>query len=158
MSLVGCDTSERRTNCGDCGDDFTELELIEDGRLAGSIETDHKNSWTKARQTTWSVVGIPQRRTHLLFAEEGLKGFAKCHTHGCWSSAAVVVKRERGCQRRWKENKSSFVSSQPPASSLSRPLTRCPHDHVHSSRRQRSFDKTPPSRLPPPGRRRKHPS
>jgi len=52
------------SNCGDCGDYFTKLELIEDGRLAGSIETDHENS-------------------HLLFAEEGLKSFAKCHTHGC---------------------------------------------------------------------------
>jgi len=51
-------------NCWNCGDNFTELELIEDGRLASSIETDHENS-------------------HLLFAKEARKSFAKHHTHGC---------------------------------------------------------------------------
>ena len=44
MSLGLCDESGRHTNCWNCGDDFTELELVEDGRLAGSIETDHENS------------------------------------------------------------------------------------------------------------------
>jgi len=34
----------RLTNCGDSGDDFTELQLIQNGGLSGSVETDHENS------------------------------------------------------------------------------------------------------------------
>lgn len=83
MSLWAVSCEEKHANCRNCSNNFTELEFIKDGRLASSIETDHENSWTKARQTTWSAVGIPRQRTHLLFAEEGLKSFAKCHTHGC---------------------------------------------------------------------------
>ncbi len=33
-----------RTDCGDGGDDFTQLQLVEDGGLAGRIETDHQNA------------------------------------------------------------------------------------------------------------------
>ena len=32
------------TNCGDGGDDFTELQLVEDGGLSGGVKTDHQDS------------------------------------------------------------------------------------------------------------------
>ena len=34
----------QRTDGGDRGDDFTELELVQDGGLSGSVEADHENS------------------------------------------------------------------------------------------------------------------
>lgn len=35
---------EGLTNCGDGGDDFTQLQLIQDGGLSGGVETDHQDS------------------------------------------------------------------------------------------------------------------
>lgn len=32
------------TNGGDGGDNFTELELVQDGGLSGGVETDHQDS------------------------------------------------------------------------------------------------------------------
>lgn len=32
------------TDCRDGGDDFTQLQLIEDGGLSCSVQTDHQNS------------------------------------------------------------------------------------------------------------------
>ena len=32
------------TDGGDCGNDFTELELVEDGGLTGGVETDHEDT------------------------------------------------------------------------------------------------------------------
>jgi hypothetical protein len=40
---LGSRTS-RRTNGGDRGDDFTELQLVQNGRLSGSIEANHQNT------------------------------------------------------------------------------------------------------------------
>lgn len=34
----------RLTDCGDGGNNFTELQLIQNGSLSGSVETDHENS------------------------------------------------------------------------------------------------------------------
>lgn len=34
------ETRTQLTDGGDCGNDFTKLELVQDGRLASSIETD----------------------------------------------------------------------------------------------------------------------
>ena len=50
------------TNGRDGGDDFTKLELIQDGGLTGSVQTDHKN-------------------THFLLAEEARKQFRDGETH-----------------------------------------------------------------------------
>jgi hypothetical protein len=55
------------TDGRDGGDDFTELELVQNGGLAGSVETDHQNS-------------------HLLLVEneeeaDGIRQFRSCHTH-----------------------------------------------------------------------------
>lgn len=36
--------SARHTDGWDGGDDFTELQLVEDGRLSGGVETDHENA------------------------------------------------------------------------------------------------------------------
>lgn len=33
-----------RTDSGDGGDDFTELELVQNGGLSGSVKTNHKNA------------------------------------------------------------------------------------------------------------------
>jgi hypothetical protein len=51
-----------RTDCGDGGDDFTELQLVEDGGLSGSIETDHENS-------------------HFLLSPETVEQTRECETH-----------------------------------------------------------------------------
>jgi hypothetical protein len=51
-----------RTDCGDGGDDFTELQLVEDGGFSGSIETDHENS-------------------HLLLSPETVEQTRECETH-----------------------------------------------------------------------------
>ena len=51
-----------RTDCGDGGDDFTELQLVEDGGLSGGIETDHENS-------------------HLLLSPETVEQTRECETH-----------------------------------------------------------------------------
>ena len=61
-----------RTDCGDGGDDFTELQLVENGGLSGGIETDHKNS-------------------HLLLSPETVEQTRECETHvGCVVDKSVV--------------------------------------------------------------------
>lgn len=65
---------------------------------------------------------------------------------------------ERGCGRRWKRELIVLCLFASSLSPLPTYLFCCPHDHVHSSRRQCSLDKTPSPRLSPPGRRRKHSS
>lgn len=40
----GVGASTRLTDGGDSGDDFAELELVENGGLSGSIQTHHENS------------------------------------------------------------------------------------------------------------------
>ena len=34
----------RRTDCGDSGDDFTELKLVENGGLSSSVKSNHEDS------------------------------------------------------------------------------------------------------------------
>ena len=53
---------ERRTDCGNGGDDFTELELVQNRGLSSSIETDHQNS-------------------HLLLSPQAIKQSGECDTH-----------------------------------------------------------------------------
>jgi len=38
------ETNPERTDCGDGGDDFTELEFVKNGSLSGSVESDHEDS------------------------------------------------------------------------------------------------------------------
>lgn len=59
-----------RTDCGDGGDDFTELELVQDGRLARCVETNHQDA-------------------HLLLAPEAIEQLRERETHG---SGCVVGK------------------------------------------------------------------
>jgi len=47
----------------DCGNDFAKLELVQDGRLTSSVESNHQN-------------------THLPLAQEASKSFRKQETHG----------------------------------------------------------------------------
>lgn len=56
------------TNGGDRGHDFTQLELVEDGGLSGSVQSDHQNS-------------------HLLLAPEAIEQLRESKTHlgGVWS-------------------------------------------------------------------------
>ena len=42
LSLRLC--GSQRTDGGDGGDDFTELQLVEDCRLSGSVQADHQNT------------------------------------------------------------------------------------------------------------------
>ena len=53
-----------RTDGGDGRDDLAQLQLVEDGRLSGSVKTDHENS-------------------HFLLAPEAVEYLANAHTHGC---------------------------------------------------------------------------
>lgn len=51
-----------RTNSWDSSDDFTELKLIKNGSLSGSIQTNHQDS-------------------HLLLSPELIEQLRKCETH-----------------------------------------------------------------------------
>ena len=51
-----------RTDSRNCGHDFTKLQLIEDGRLSGSIQSDHENA-------------------HLLLAPEAIEQLRERETH-----------------------------------------------------------------------------
>lgn len=44
LNVLVLDCLNVEANSGDGGDDFAELELVEDGGLSGSIKTDHQNS------------------------------------------------------------------------------------------------------------------
>ena len=50
------------TDCRDGGNDLAELELVEDGGLASSVQADHQN-------------------THLLLAPEAIEELRECETH-----------------------------------------------------------------------------
>ena len=62
---------EERTDCGDGGNDFTKLELIQDGGLSGSVKPDHQDS-------------------HLLLAPETIEQLGECETHVCGALGWVV--------------------------------------------------------------------
>jgi hypothetical protein len=64
LSCLGRRVVGWHTNGGDRGDDFTKLELVEDGGFTGSIETDHQDS-------------------HLLLPPQLIKDLGKCETHVC---------------------------------------------------------------------------
>ncbi len=51
------------TNGGDSGDDFAQLQLVENGGLSGGVQTNHQDS-------------------HLLLPPEPVKEFAESETHG----------------------------------------------------------------------------
>ena len=51
-----------RTDCGNCGDDFTELQLVQNSGLSSGIETDHQNS-------------------HLLLAPQAVEQLGEGKTH-----------------------------------------------------------------------------
>lgn len=66
------------TDCGDSGDDFTELELVENSGLSGGIETNHEDS-------------------HLLLAPQAVEQLGEGKTHvggGLWW-VVVVWRRKR---------------------------------------------------------------
>lgn len=42
--LDGRYEKKKLTNCRNCGDDLTKLELVQDGGLTSSIKTNHQNS------------------------------------------------------------------------------------------------------------------
>ena len=58
------------TDCWDGGDDLAELQLVEDGGLAGSVQADHQN-------------------THLLLAPEAIEELRECETHLGGDSSTV---------------------------------------------------------------------
>lgn len=63
-----------RTDCGDGGDDFTKLELVQDSGLSGGVETDHQDS-------------------HLLLAPEAVEQLRESETHvggGCGGVSSGV--------------------------------------------------------------------
>ncbi len=52
-----------RTDCGDGGDDFTQLQLVEDGGLPGRIETDHQNAHLLLAPQ--AIEQLRERKTHV---------------------------------------------------------------------------------------------
>jgi len=50
------------TDCGNCCDDLTELQLVQNGSLTGGVKTYHKNP-------------------HILLAEKTAENLCKCRTH-----------------------------------------------------------------------------
>lgn len=44
LRRVGCMDRGELTDGGDGSDDFTELQLVQDGGLSGGVETDHQNT------------------------------------------------------------------------------------------------------------------
>ena len=60
IAIITC--SLLHTNCGNSGDDFTELQLVEDCGLSGRVQTDHENA-------------------HLLLAPEAVKQLRESETH-----------------------------------------------------------------------------
>lgn len=73
LNVLVLDSLDVETDCGDGGDDFTELQLVEDGGLSGGIETNHENS-------------------HLLLSPETVEQTRECETHvGCVDGGVVWV-------------------------------------------------------------------
>lgn len=52
-----------RTNCRNRGDDLTQLQLVQDSGLSGSVETDHQN--THLLLAPQAVEQLRERETHL---------------------------------------------------------------------------------------------
>jgi len=71
------------TDCGNGGDDFTELELVKNGGLSGGIETNHEDS-------------------HLLLAPQAVEQLGEGKTHiggGLWWVLSRVLE-EKGVRSR----------------------------------------------------------
>lgn len=67
--------SEIQTDSGNGGDDFAELELVQNRGLSCSVKTDHQDS-------------------HLLLAPQPVKQLRECETHSCdwvWRLSTGVV-------------------------------------------------------------------
>ena len=72
MANCGVILCVRRTDGGNGGHDFTQLQLVEDGGLSGSVQADHQNS-------------------HLLLAPEAIEQLREGQTHvgGIWRVCGV---------------------------------------------------------------------
>lgn len=70
-----CGDRSVRTDSGDSGDDFTELELVQDRGLSGGVETNHQNA-------------------HLLLAPELIEQLRECKTHDCGMCSCVELRCE----------------------------------------------------------------
>jgi len=66
------------TDCGNCCNNFTELELVQNGGLSSSIQTNHQDS-------------------HLLLSPELIEELRKCETHDC----VVVMKNYAVWEKGW---------------------------------------------------------
>jgi len=64
LNVLVLDGLDIETDSGDCGNDLAKLQLIQNGCLSCSIQTDHQNS-------------------HLLFAPELVEELGECKTHDC---------------------------------------------------------------------------
>lgn len=62
VDVLVLDGLDVESNGGDGGDDFSELEFVEDGGLSGGIKSDHEDA-------------------HLLLSNESLKGLSKQSSH-----------------------------------------------------------------------------
>ena len=71
------------TDCGNGGDDFTELQLVQNGGLSGGVETNHEDS-------------------HLLLAPQAVEQLGEGKTHVCgglwWVLSRVL--EEKGIRSR----------------------------------------------------------
>ena len=81
------------TDCGDSGDDFTELELVENSGLSGGIETNHEDS-------------------HLLLAPQAVEQLGEGKTYVCgglwWVLSRVL--EEKGIRSRVLYSAGDLVS------------------------------------------------
>jgi len=64
LDVLVLDGLNVESNCRNGCDNFTKLQLVENGSLSGSIQTDHQNS-------------------HLLLSPETVEDLGKCETHDC---------------------------------------------------------------------------
>jgi len=62
LNVLVFDSLNVEANGRDSGDNFTQLELVQDGGLSGSVETNHQN-------------------THLLLSPQPIEEFRECETH-----------------------------------------------------------------------------
>jgi len=62
LDVLVLDCLDVETDCGNGGDDFTQLELVQDRSLSGSVQSDHQNS-------------------HLLLAPKAVKQLREGETH-----------------------------------------------------------------------------
>jgi len=64
LDVLVLDGLDVESDCWDSGDDLTKLELVEDGGLSGSIQTNHQDS-------------------HLLLSPQLIEQLRECKTHIC---------------------------------------------------------------------------